>query len=178
MSRRQTLPHLWLMTDERLGEGLLPTIAALPHGSGVVFRHYSLAEAERHALFRSVKRLCLRHDHLLLLAGTPLLARRWGADGYHGRHRNIGDLLHSAPVHDRHELRIAKRLGADIFFISPVFPTASHPDAPTLGADGFRKLAAQAGNANVIALGGMNAARAKALGPLAHGWAGIDAFKI
>ncbi len=36
-----TLPRLWLMTDERLGEGLWAALAALPHGSGVIFRDYA-----------------------------------------------------------------------------------------------------------------------------------------
>lgn len=181
MQSRQTLrslPRIWLMTDERFQDALLPAIASLPRGSGVVFRQYSLIESDRRALFRQVKRICQRRDHILLLAGEALLARRWGADGFHGRHRNLGGLIHSMAVHNWDELRAAKQLGADLLFISPIHPTKSHPDAATLGIDGFRKLAVRARRAKAIALGGMDAERAKELSPIAYGWAGIDAFRI
>ena len=46
---RPRYPSRWLMTDERMGDRLTPTLLALPPGSGVVFRHYSLAERERRA---------------------------------------------------------------------------------------------------------------------------------
>ena len=52
------------MTDERLGDGLLDAVARLPEGTGVVFRHYSLAESARRALFDRVRGA---HDGLLLL---------------------------------------------------------------------------------------------------------------
>ena len=54
MHRRQPLPRLWLMTDERQGDGLLAALARLPAGAGIVFRHYSLPEAARRALFDRV----------------------------------------------------------------------------------------------------------------------------
>ncbi|MEJ8630952.1 hypothetical protein P0F65_16040 [Sphingomonas sp. I4] len=34
-------PVTWLMTDERLGDGLWRALARLPPGSGVVFRHHA-----------------------------------------------------------------------------------------------------------------------------------------
>ncbi len=55
--------------------------------------------------------------------------------------------------------------------LSPVFPTRSHPGGEILGADTFQRLA-RASAIPVIALGGMNANRARALGwPF---WAAID----
>ena len=85
MLRRQTLPRLWLMTDERLGERLLSAVERLPRGAGIVFRHYSLPESERRALFDRVKGVARRRRLLLLLAGPDWQARAWGADGSHGR---------------------------------------------------------------------------------------------
>ena len=52
--------------------------------------------------------------------------------------------------------------GADGIFLSPVFPTASHPEAETLGIHGFHVLAQQS-PIPVIALGGMTHDRAREL---------------
>lgn len=166
MDASQPLPRLWLMTDERQGDGLMPAVARLPEGAGIVFRHHSLAQGERRALFDRVRRA---HAGTILLAG-PLAA--WGADGSHGP--GPGEGLRSAPAHDAAEIRAAEAAGASLIFLSPVFATRSHPDQPPLGPERFRQLAA-ATSLPVIALGGMNAERAKALGG-AWGWAGIDAW--
>ena len=54
---RPRYPNRWLMTDERMGDRLIGALLALPPGSGVVFRHYSLTEHERRALFAEVRRI-------------------------------------------------------------------------------------------------------------------------
>jgi thiamine-phosphate pyrophosphorylase len=154
------------MTDERQGEGLMPAVARLPKGAGIVFRHYSLAPAKRRALFDRVRRA---HAGMILLAG-PHAA--WGADGSHGP--GSGEGLRSAPAHDAAEIRAAEAAGASLVFLSPVFATGSHPGRAPLGPERFRELAATTG-LPVVALGGMNAERAKALDG-AWGWAGIDAW--
>lgn len=172
MPTRQPLPTTWLMTDERMGERLFAAIGRLPEGAGIVFRHYSLPEAERRAVFDRVR--AATPGHLLLLAGTADQARAWGADGSHGR--GPGDGLRSAPVHDLDEIRAAERDGADLLFLSPVFATRSHPGAAPLGLDRFAALV-RATRLPVIALGGMNAARARETAALgAYGWAGIDVW--
>lgn len=171
MPRRQALPRSWLMTDERLGDRLFAALERLPEEGGVVFRHYSLAERERRALFNRVR---AAHQGLLLLAGPAEQARDWGADGSHGRGRGKG--LRSAPVHGHREIRVAERDGADLLFLSPVFATRSHPEAQTLGLARFAWLARRT-TLPVIALGGMDATRGKRLGSFgAYGWAGIDAW--
>ncbi len=184
MSRRQTLrheknnlPRIWLMTDPRFGDDLLPAIKRLPFRSGVIFRHYDLAKNARLALFRQARRICRQRGHMLLLAGEERTARRWRADGFHGRkgQRRSSNLVRSAPVHDRRELAEARLNGADLVLISPVFATASHPEAPVLGRGGLMRLAKLARGMKVIALGGMNARKATTLN--VHGWAAIDAFR-
>ena len=166
------------MTDERIGEeALLSAVARLPRGSGVVFRHYSIPVSQRRALFVRVRRLTRRRGLMLLLAGDPALVRRWGADGWHGRAAARG-VIRSAPVHDRRELRHAISTRANLVFVSPIFPTRSHPGAPVLGTMRFAALAAFA-PMPVIALGGMTPRRARALTPLgAYGWAAIDALAL
>jgi thiamine-phosphate pyrophosphorylase len=155
------------MTDERQGEGLWASLERLPAGAGVVFRHYRLGPEERHQLFLEVRRLCRERRLILLAAGSALPP----ADGVHGR-RGAG--LRSASAHNLWEIRVAERQGADLIFLSPVFPTRSHPSARTLGPDRFALLARQA-SVPVIALGGMDScAFARLRG--AHGWGGIDAW--
>jgi len=172
MMRRQPLPRLWLMTDERLGERLFEALANLPQGGGIVFRHYGLAETERRVLFDQVKAVAQARHQLLLLAGPAAQASEWGADGSHGRGPGRG--LRSAPAHDLAEMLAADRAGADLIFLSPVFQTRSHPGAATLGPADFNRLALRT-NRPVIAVGGMNALRARRLRE-AYGWAGIDAW--
>lgn len=168
------MPGVWLMTDERVAEAdLMRAIARLPRGSAVVFRHYSLAQADRHALFLRVRRAARRRHMLLLLAGEAALARRWGADGHHGR-TGEGAGFHSAPVHDHRELVEAECAGADVLLISPLFATRSHPGARPLGACRFAALARRA-RVPVVALGGVHPRHAALVSKLgASGYAAID----
>ena len=167
MKRRHPLPRLWLMTDERQGEDLWAALERLPRRSGVVFRHYGLPAAERRALFKKVRRAARRRKLILVAAGPPLP----GADGVHGRR---GRGLKTASAHNLRELKAAERAGASLVFLSPVFATRSHPGAKPLGRRRFALLAHQA-SVPVIALGGMNAEKARSLGG-AYGWAGIDGW--
>ncbi len=167
MKRRQPLPRLWLMTDERQGDRLWAALERLPRGAGVVFRHYSLPSRERRRLFRGVRAISERRSLVLLVAGPPLA----GGQGTHGR---PGRGIRSASVHNLRELRAAERAGVDLVFLSPVYPTRSHPGARALGARRFALIAHQA-KVPVIALGGMDAGKARSLGG-AYGWAGIDAW--
>ena len=162
------------MTDERLGDALLPTIRALPKGSGIIFRHYATAPKLRRELFEDVRKLARRNRHVLLLAGSPTLARSWGADGTHGRHR--GSV--TAPVHNLRELREAEWLGARLLFVSPVFATRSHAGAKGIGRLGLARLVHQT-DRPVVALGGMTHARFKALRKTGvWGWAAIDGLSV
>jgi thiamine-phosphate pyrophosphorylase len=165
MPRRQPLPRLWLMTDERQGDALWDALERLPKGSGVVFRHYGLARRKRRNLFERVCKVA-RRRRLLLLAGAGLRG-----DGVHG---GRGRGFRSASAHNLRELKTAERSGAALVFLSPAFPTRSHPGARTLGPVRFGLIARQA-RAPVIALGGVHARNARRL-PHIYGWAGIDAW--
>lgn len=181
MKDGRPLPRLWLMTDARVSDGaLLRALARLPRGAGVVFRHYGLGPAARRALFDAVRAVARRRGLVLLLAGEGREAVGWGADGAHGRRpfggKRKAGWLQSAPAHSLPEIRAAERSGADLVFLSPIFPTRSHPGGRTLGRMRFAMLARQA-RRPVIALGGMTAERARTLGAAgAYGWAAIDAL--
>jgi len=176
MEPRQPLPPIWLISDSRNDAVLETTLARLPRGSGFVFRHYHLATDARRARFDVLVRQCRTLGHMVILADSAEVAAAWQADGAYGRPDQLGPpagLLRLAAAHDAEEIAVANRANADGIFLSPVFATRSHPDGHPLGPDRFRALAALA-NAPVIALGGMNAARAAELDwPR---WAAIDAF--
>lgn len=175
MARAKTLPALWLISDARNDAGLEYALARLPRGSGLIYRHYHLEGPERLARFRKLRRVAKARGHVVVLADSALTAREWGADGIYGAPRALwprrAGLLHLATAHSLSELGLAARLGADAALLSPVFATRSHPGGGTLGAVRFRLLARQAG-LPVIALGGMNPARALAL--RWPRWAAID----
>jgi thiamine-phosphate pyrophosphorylase len=165
MRKCQPLPSIWLISDARSDAVLERALKTLPRGSGFIFRHYHLPDAERRERFVTLCRIARSRGHLVALAGSRAQARRWGADKAYGAG---GQLV---PVHSLHELRRAAR--AEAVLLSPVFPTRSHPDGKVLGPLRWRLIAARA-KVPVIALGGMDLRRARNL-KTAH-WAGIDAF--
>jgi thiamine-phosphate pyrophosphorylase len=175
MRRRHPLPRIWLMTDERIID-LFGAIARLPRGSGILFRHHSLDQTTRRALFDRVRMLARRCRHVIILADTPRIAKAWGADGAHHRSALTSQGLRTVAVHNPAERMTATRTRADLMFVSPAFVTQSHPGKAALGPVRLGLLAG-ANRARVIALGGMNATRAKSLVALKlYGWAAIDAF--
>ncbi|WP_294233433.1 thiamine phosphate synthase [uncultured Sphingomonas sp.] len=161
-------PVTWLMTDERLGDGLWRALSALPPGSGVVFRHHATPPAERRAIHRRVRRIARARHLILLVAGGGL-----PGDGIHKRGRTTG--LRSWPAHDRAEAVAGWKAGADLLFVSPVHPTRSHPGAPALGPSRAARIGCGLG-LPLIALGGMDAARFRRLRGRFDGWAAIDAW--
>jgi thiamine-phosphate pyrophosphorylase len=154
------------MTDERQSEALWTALERLPPGSGIVFRHYGLSGDARRALFERVKAAARRWRLTLIVAGEWLP----GAAGVHNRR---GPGIRTASAHDAAELRAAERR-ADLVFLGPVHPTRSHPGAAALGPARFDLLARRA-RVPVIALGGMDEARFRALRH-AYGWGAIDAW--
>lgn len=175
MTRVKTLPRLWLISDARNDAALEQALHNLPRGSGFIYRHYHLPDAERYARFRSLRRIARAQGHVAIVADSALTAREWGADGIYGSPRSLtprrAGLLHLATAHDLAEMGLAARLGADAVLLSPVFPTRTHIGASALGGVRFSLLARQS-RLPVIALGGMTAERARGLGW--SRWAAID----
>lgn len=173
--RKKPLPRLWLITDQRNDASLDRALARLPRGSGLIYRHYHLSDAERLARFRVLRRIARARGHRVILADSALTAREWGADGIYGAPRALAPrragLLHLATVHNPREIALANRLGTDAVLLSPVFATRSHPGDASLGPVRFR-LAARLARVPVIALGGMTPARAHSL--KWPRWAAID----
>ena len=159
------------MTDERIGEGLMHAIARLPKGSGIIFRHYSLAPAARRKLFDQVKRAAKARRMTLILAGD----QAWPADGSHRRSPKRSRTIQTAAVHSVRERIAAERSGVDLLFVSPIYPTQSHPGGKALGRIGMGRIINGA-RTPIIALGGMTKERARGLGRSIYGWAAISAL--
>jgi thiamine-phosphate pyrophosphorylase len=161
------LPPLWLFTDAIRLPDPRPAVARLPKGlAGVVLRHDGAAD--RAALGRDLARLCRARRLPLVVAGDVRLAASLRA-GVHlraGRWRGAvrprrGPVTSSA--HDGAELIRARRAGAMLVFLSPAFPTSSHPEAAALGPLSWARLARGAG-IPVAALGGIDGRSARRLG--------------
>jgi thiamine-phosphate pyrophosphorylase len=170
-----SLPALWLISDARNDAGLEAALRRLPRGSGFIYRHYHLGDPDRWHRFRQLRRVAKACGHKVILADSALTATEWGADGIYGAPRSLWPrrrgLLHFATAHDMGEIGLANRLGADAVLLSPVFATRSHPGGEVMGGLRFRLLA-QHSRVPVIALGGMDADRARAL--VWDRWAAID----
>jgi thiamine-phosphate pyrophosphorylase len=183
---RTTLPALVLMTDTARLADPLAVIDRLPKGAAVILRHYATAadRPSREALARSLVRTCRARGLRLLIAADAKLALRIQADGLHlpewqlraqaGRiRRPRKGFLVTAACHSATALAMAARVGVDAALLAPVFPSASHPGAPSLGALRFSAWVQGAG-VPVYALGGVNHLTARRLAPSgAIGIAGI-----
>ncbi|MCA3369550.1 MAG: thiamine phosphate synthase [Roseomonas sp.] len=175
------LPRLWLFSDPARLPDPRAAMQRLPRGAGVVLR--GLAPG----LLKPVARLAKQRGLTLLVAGDGRAALALRA-GLHvpDRRESLGLLpfltaRRAAP--GRFMLSMAahggqrgpartRRLKPDCLFLSPLFPTESHPGAPALGvsrwaamARGLRKPA--------MALGGVTPARLGAVPRCAAGVAAI-----
>ena len=169
-------PREWLMTDERLGDRLWEAIDALPDGGGVVFRHYATPDDERARVAGQVAELCRERGLTLAVARDVQLAELLEAALIHNPGDGPGTLPLSRSAHSVAEAMAAEQAGASLIFLSPIFPTRSHPDRPPLTRETARRIIA-ASAVPIIALGGMNRARFEALKSDGfYGWAGIDAW--
>ena len=165
------------MTDERMGERLWEAIERLPiKHAGIVFRHYRMAPDARAKLARRIADICHRRSFTLAIAADVELARALRADLVHNPLQSPTDMPFSRAVHSLEEAAAAKAEGASLVFISPIYPTASHPEhAPLYKARALR--IARAAAVPAIVLGGMNALKfARLERDGFYGWAGIDAW--
>lgn len=177
IARQTEWPRQWLMTDERIGERLWEAIDRLPvSASGLVFRHYRTPAGERAVLAGRVAEICRRRSLTLAVAADVELARTLRADLIHNPSGPTGELPFSRSVHSLEDAEAARLDGASLVFVSPIYPTRSHPGGETLTAS-MAAVIAKAAGVPAIALGGMDASKFERLECEGfHGWAGIDAW--
>ena len=176
-SRQRPWPRQWLMTDERMGEHLWEALDRLPtKHAGIVFRHYRTPREIRALLAGRIADISHRRNLALAIAADCELARTLGADLVHNPSGPPVGLPFSRAVHSLEDAEAAKAEGASLVFVSPVYPTNSHPGRRAL----YRPLAvriARAAGVPAVALGGMDAFKSARLEREGfHGWAGIDAW--
>lgn len=167
------LPALVLFTDDERLPDPLAAARALPRGSMVVVR--SRDAVRRAALTRAMVELARQRFLFVLVAGELVP----GADGVHLPESRLGEAAHwrarnrsmliTGSVHSLAALGRARLL--DAAFLSPVFPTASHPGRAAL-TPVRANLIARATRIPLYALGGIAPRNAALL----SGFAGIAAI--
>jgi len=127
----------------------------------LIVRAPELAPAQRVQLTRRLRQLRRGTGLRLLLSGTALEARQGGACGLHSSGAALAGLIERPPTplwavsaHNARDLERASALDADVALVSPVLPTASHPEDQPLGWDGLQALVA-ASRLPVYAQGGL-----------------------
>lgn len=155
-SKRFTTQQAMLDCIEQAIEGGVDTI---------VLREKHLDSAKLLSLASKLRILTRKHHTRLMIHSQADIAKAVAADGVHVDAKSIPeiaaiktwlgeDFLVSASCHHAQELTQAEQQGASFCFLSPVFPTQSHPGAPSLGAATFLQLAATV-SIPVVALGGI-----------------------
>lgn len=152
----------------------------LPPGAAFILRDYNAPDRE--ALAKRLKSVCAARGVLFLVGADSALASAVGADGVHWPswvktwERLPDQSVVSASCHNAAELDAAASKGADIAFLSPVFPSPSHSGAGALGVENFNRMAAKSA-IPILALGGVNEDNAGLLaGPNVAGLGAIGAF--
>lgn len=124
-------------------------------------REKTLSAVHRDHLARTTLALVRAHGAQLVINEDIALAQALGADGVQLTAAQAAATRERPPLalvgvscHNRAELLRAERLGASFAVLGPVRPTPSHPQAPTLGWEGFAAAAAQT-PLPVYAIGGL-----------------------
>lgn len=167
------LPSLVLMTDDERLPDPLAAARALPRGSMVIVR---ARDPKRRAL-QARALTPFAHRLTILIANDAALATDIGADGLHLSELFLNEAAHWRARHPRWLITAATHTprGAnpnlDALFLSPIFPTASHPDRLALSAVRANRIARES-QTPLYALGGITPSKARLL----DGFVGIAAI--
>jgi thiamine-phosphate pyrophosphorylase len=181
-------PYIY-MADRPPRVPLYDALARLPYGTWTVVRDYGAAG--RPDFVRSCLSLCGRMGIPASVAvGSEadfFLLERF-RDALYGAHlprhmhafasgikERFPRLCVTASAHDEEEARNLAGLPVDAAIVSPVFPTASHPDAAALGKEGFSVLRRRCG-IPCYALGGIAAGDVPGL--VQDGAAGVAGVRL
>ena len=161
-----SLPDVYAITNlAEMGETLFFAQLKIALANGLKLiqireKHLSVTALKEFA--QQVVVLAKPYGANVLINGDLELALEIGAAGVHYPSRELMQLqlkphglICAASCHNQQELKHAQQLMLDFVVLSPVKPTASHPDGNTLGWDKFHELV---GNyaPPVYALGGMD----------------------
>jgi len=172
ISHSLKLPELTLIThsNNKPNSDLFNIFhAALAGGvRQIIIREKAMDSARLLAFSARLRDITNQYQAKLIIHSQADIAKAVNADGVHLASSDIAEIPSmrdwlgmpnmriSTSCHDLQELQKSHQAGADFAMLSPVFPTQSHPDAPILGIDAFKKIA-DASPLPIIALGGIDA---------------------
>jgi thiamine-phosphate pyrophosphorylase len=178
VSRCRDSLRLYLVTDRNLAGGRpLAEVVRLAVRGGVTavqLREKSLGASRFLEEVRELQRVLAGTGVPLFVNDRVDVALAAGADGVHvgqddlpaaDARRLIGPaMLLGVSVATPDEARAALAAGADYVSVSPVFLTPTKPDAEfAVGLEGVARVRSAAGDAPVLAIGGINAGNARAV---------------
>ncbi|MDX8381228.1 MAG: thiamine phosphate synthase [Ghiorsea sp.] len=131
----------------------------------ILLRENHLDSGKLLALAARVRILTHQYKAKLIIHSQANIAQAVDADGVHVNASSITEIpdiraylgenaFISASCHNEEELVLAEKMRANFVFLSPVFPTQSHPGTACLGAEKFLQLSKQV-SIPVLALGGI-----------------------
>ena len=143
-----------------------------------------LSSQELSVFFDAALPMCKKQGARLIVNSAVSYKERIAVDGIHLTSKDLF-VLDSRPkgygwvaasCHNLDEIKQAEKIAVDFIVVAPVLETATHPEAKSLGWDGFQELVEQA-TVPVFALGGMQVVD-KEIAQLrgAQGLAGISLF--
>ncbi len=161
---------IYISDCQRTGSERLIEVAKLGCAAGldaIILREKTMSSGKLLALASELRAITSCYGSRLIVHGAADIARAVNADGVHLAAEQIDEVdpirkwwrqssaTISVSCHNADELGCAARIGADFSLLSPLFPTASHPEAKALGVTRWQQLAEKA-LLPVIALGGIS----------------------
>jgi thiamine-phosphate pyrophosphorylase len=148
---------------EELNSINIPLLKKLKNIS-IIYRNYSKQDYITRAL--KIKEFAKKQGHSLFVSNDLLLATKLGANLYIPNfNKQLRYLNHSCQkkisvigsAHNHQEVRIKKAQGCSQIFVSPLYPTSSHPEKKSMGIVKFNLLKNNfTSKINICALGGVN----------------------
>jgi len=171
-------PALTVVTNSKLltGQALFEQLESALQGGleAVLLREKDFHSGRFLALASRLRTLTEQYQAKLIIHSHAGIAQAVAADGIHLASHDMleiprirtwlekKDMCFSVSCHNAEELQFAHQFGADSALLSPVFATQTHPDAPALGIEKFKALAAES-PLPVVALGGIDQENRKQL---------------
>jgi len=148
---------------EELNSINIPLLKKLKNIS-IIYRNYSKQDYIARAL--KIKKFAKKQRHSLFVSNDILLAMKLDANLYIPNfNKQLRYLNHSCQkkirvigsAHNHQEVRIKKAQGCSQIFVSPLYPTSSHPEKKPMGIVKFNLLRNNfTPKINICALGGVN----------------------
>ena len=157
-----SLPGFFALTDPIRLHDPLALISGLPHGAGMVYRHFGALD--RGEVASRLARVAAARGIFLLVGNDPELAGRIGAAGVHWSEARTHEArrwrsrfaIMTCAAHSRQAVFAAREVGCNAALLSTVFPSDSPSASTAMGALRFRNLA-RTSPLPVYALGGVTA---------------------